>query len=150
MIMANGANHSNLDHPFEVKFDHAGISVPDLESSIAWYSTMLGFEVEGRATLPPVQAKIAFLRRGNLRVELFEVPGAAALPDDRRVPDEDLHTHGNKHVCYAVKDVRAVTDELKSRGADIVFIKEMGQVTVAYIRDNAGNLIELVQRPDPW
>ena len=65
------------------------------------------------------------------------------------MPDEDLHTHGNKHVCYAVKDVRAVTDELKSRGgADIVFIKEMGQVTD--IRDNAGNLIELVQRPDPW
>ena len=66
------------------------------------------------------------------------------------MPDEDLRTHGNKHVCYAVKDVRALTDELKSRGADIVFIKEMGQVTVAYIRDNAGNLIELVQRPDLW
>ena len=148
--MANGVIHSHPAHPFEVKFDHAGISVPDLESSIAWYGTMLGFELEGRAFLPPVQAQIAFLRRGNLRVELFEVPGAAALPDARRVPDEDLRTHGNKHVCYAVKDARAAADELKSRGADIVFVKEMPQATVVYIRDNAGNLIELVQRAEPW
>jgi len=148
--MANDAIHANPTHPFEVKFDHAAISVPDLESSIAWYGTMLGFELEGRATLPQVRAKLAFLRRGNLRVELFEVPGAAALPEGRRVPDDDVCTHGNKHVCYAVKDARAVTDELKSRGADIVFIKEMPQATVVYIRDNAGNLIELVQRAEPW
>ena len=146
--MANGAIHSNLAHPFEMKFDHAGISVPDLESSIAWYGTMLGFEVDSRDTRPPLQAKVAFLRHGNLRLELFEVPGAAELPAERRVPDQDLLTHGNKHVAYAVKDVHAVTDELKSRGADIVVVKDVGPVSLAYIRDNAGNLIELVQRPD--
>ena len=93
---------------------------------------------------------MAFLRREDLRIELFEVAGAAALPEDRRIPDRDLRTHGNKHVSYAVKDVRAVADELRLRGADIVFVMDVGPVTVAFIRDIAGNLIELFQQPDLW
>jgi methylmalonyl-CoA/ethylmalonyl-CoA epimerase len=31
---------------------HGGVSVPDLDASIAWYRTMLGFEVEQRFPLP--------------------------------------------------------------------------------------------------
>jgi len=38
---------------------HCGISVPDLEASIAWYRDMLGFFVEKRLTLDVVPAKIA-------------------------------------------------------------------------------------------
>jgi methylmalonyl-CoA/ethylmalonyl-CoA epimerase len=137
-------------YPFELKYHHAGISVPDLESSIAWYSTMLGFEVEARNNHPHPPAKVAFLRRGELRIELFEVVDASPLPEDRRIPDKDLCTHGNKHVAYAVKDVRAAANELKSRGVDVVFVLDIAQVSVAFIRDNAGNLIELFQQPDLW
>jgi methylmalonyl-CoA/ethylmalonyl-CoA epimerase len=148
--MAENAEPVQQAHPFELKYHHAGISVPDIEAAITWYKTMLGFEVEVRRTHPQPPAKVAFLRRGDLRIELFEVEGAASLPADRRVPDQDLTTHGNKHVAYALKDVRAAADELKRRGADVVFVKEMGPITVAFIRDNAGNLIELFQQPDLW
>ena len=142
---------SNSAHPFELKFHHAGVSVPDLESSIAWYSEMLGFELEGRNYLPQAKAKVAFLRRDDLRVELFEVDGAAPLPEDRRDPDKDLGTLGNKHLSYAVKDVRAAAEELKRRGVDIVFVVDVSPtMRVSYIRDNAGNLIELAQQPDLW
>jgi len=136
--------------PFELKYHHAGVSVPDLESSIGWYETMLGFEVEERNSHPHPRAKVVFLRRGDLRIELFEVEGASPLPEDRRIPDKDLCTHGNKHVAFAVKNVRAVVEELKRRGADIVFVLDIAHVTVAFIRDNAGNLIELFQQPDLW
>jgi methylmalonyl-CoA/ethylmalonyl-CoA epimerase len=132
---------------FELRFHHAGVSVPDLEASIAWYKKMLGFDLERRDSLPPLQAKVAFLRRGDLAFELFEVPGAAPLPEDRRVPNKDLLTHGNKHVAFAVKDVRAAVEELKERGADIVFVLDIGGGTVSFIRDNSGNLIELFQQP---
>jgi methylmalonyl-CoA/ethylmalonyl-CoA epimerase len=90
------------------------------------------------------------LRRGDLRVELFEVPGAASLPEDRRDPHRDLRTHGNKHVAFAVQDVHAAVDELRTRGADIVFVKDFDFASCAFIRDNAGNLIELLQQPDLW
>lgn len=150
MATEPGSIPSHSVHPFDLKYHHAGISVPDLESSIAWYSTMLGFEVEARNNHPHPPAKVAFLRRGDLRIELFEVTGASPLPGDRRVPDKDLCTHGNKHVAYAVQNVRAAAEELKRRGVDVVFVLDIANVSVAFIRDNAGNLIELFQQPDLW
>lgn len=85
------------------------------------------------------------LKNGPLRIEIFHVPGAEPLPAQRRVPDTDLLTHGNKHVAFAVQDVRAFADELRRRGADIVWVREMPQGSSLFIRDNSGNLIEFVQ-----
>ncbi|MBV9232018.1 MAG: VOC family protein [Chloroflexi bacterium] len=133
--------------PFELKADHCGISVPDLESSIVWYCDMLGFSVEQRFTVEVVPFKAVFLRHGDFRIELFEVPGAAPLPEERRYPNQDLRTHGTKHIAFVVQDVRAVFAELKRRGVDIamdVFMLE-GMSPGGFIRDNAGNLIELLE-----
>jgi len=134
--------------PFELKVDHCGISVPDLEASIAWYHDILGFSVEQRFAIDAVPFKAAFLRRGDFRIELFEVTGASPLPEERRYPNEDLRRHGTKHIAFAVQDVRAVFAELKRRGVDIamdVFVVE-GIGPGGFIRDNAGNLIELLER----
>lgn len=135
----------STDYP-ELIADHIGVSVPDIEASIAWYGRMFGFELEMRQYLPIIPAEIAFLRRGDFRIELFQVEGAAALPDDRREPNLDLRTHGNKHVCYRLADVPATVAGLRERGADIVFEKIINGTPMAFIRDNAGNLIELIQR----
>lgn len=143
----NLSTSATLPHPFEMKYHHVGISVPDLEAAINWYRTMLGFEVERREPFPPLQGKVAFMRRGDMAFEIFEVPGAAPLPEDRRIPNKDLLTHGNKHVAFAVKDVRATVEILKERGADVVFVLDIGGGTVSFIRDNSGNLIELFQQP---
>jgi methylmalonyl-CoA/ethylmalonyl-CoA epimerase len=137
-------------HAFELKHHHGAMSVPELESSIAWYTKMLDFQLESVVKLDHVPANVAMLRRGELRVELFEVPGAAPLPPERRIPDADLRTHGNKHVAFAVRDIDAAVDELRRRGADIVFVKKFEFAAVAFIRDNSGNLIELLQQPDLW
>ncbi len=136
--------------PFKLKADHCGISVPDLEASIVWYCDMLGFSVEQRFALDAVPFKAAFLRRGDFRIELFEVAGAAPLPEERRHPNQDLRTHGTKHIAFVVQDVRAVFAELKQRGVDVamdVFVVE-GIGPGGFIRDNAGNLIELLERQD--
>jgi hypothetical protein len=76
--------------PIELKFHHAGVSVPDLEASIRWYRDVLGFEVEQRFEIPNARAKVAMIKRGALRMELFQVEQAKPLPDERRIPD---------HVC---------------------------------------------------
>ena len=68
------------------------------------------------------------------------------MPDDRRVPNLDIRTHGNKHVAYAVEDIRTLMDTLKEKNVDVAMdIFPMGKDLVAFIRDNAGNLIELIQ-----
>lgn len=133
-----------------LKFHHGGISVPNLEASIDWYARMLDFTVESRIDIPQIPARVAMLKRKELRIELFEVPGAAPLPVQRREPNTDPHTHGNKHVAFAVPDVDAFVTLLRERGADIALVghKEFG--SFVFVRDNAGNLIEFVQQPDMW
>jgi methylmalonyl-CoA/ethylmalonyl-CoA epimerase len=134
--------------PLELKHHHGGISVPDLESSIRWYVTVLGFEVEQRLEIAAIPARIAMLKRGDLRVELFQVPGANPLPPERREPNRDLHTHGNKHLAFAIASVDVAERELAERGVDIVFVGRFEFGSNIFIRDNAGNLIELVEQPD--
>jgi methylmalonyl-CoA/ethylmalonyl-CoA epimerase len=127
---------------------HLGLSVPDLEASIQWYERVLEFKLEHQLNVDVIPAKIAFLKRGDFRIELFEVPGASSLPDDRRVPNLDLKTHGTKHLAFCVPDVDALVLELQSRGADIAMhIRVHGKPT-AFIRDNSGNLLEFVQASD--
>jgi catechol 2,3-dioxygenase-like lactoylglutathione lyase family enzyme len=128
---------------------HGGISVPDLDASIAWWREVLGFEVEQRFPIPAIPADVAMLRNGPLHIELFQVPGAKTLPEERRQPNRDLYTHGNKHISFAVAEIHEFAAELARRGADIVWVKEMPQGSNIFIRDNAGNLIEFVLAPKP-
>ena len=134
----------------DLKHHHGGISVPDLEASIRWYAEVLGFEVEQRFEIPAIPAKVAMLRRGDLRLELFEVPGAQPLPEERRHPNLDLRTHGNKHLAFAIKDLDSAERELRSRGADIVWVRRFEFGANIFVRDNSGNLIELVLQPEMW
>ena len=126
---------------------HVGISVPDMDASIAWYEQMLGFRLVSDSYYEQLPARIAFLELGDFSLELFEVPGAAPLPDDRRVPNLDIRTHGTKHVAYAVEDLSGLMETLKSRGVDVAMdIFPMEGDLVAFIRDNTGNLLELIQQ----
>ncbi len=131
----------------EFTFHHGGVSVPDLDAAIEWYGRVLGFVEERRFAIPPARAKVAFVRKGALRFELFEVEGAAPLPEDRRTPDRDLQTHGNKHVAFQVRDLDAFLAEMEQKGADIAFVVRQGFGSGCFIRDLAGNLIEFVEEP---
>ncbi|MCC6075100.1 VOC family protein [Pseudomonas sp. GCM10022188] len=134
----------------EFKPHHVGVSVPDMDAAIDWYGRMLGFAVEMRTFIEIIPAEVAFIRRGDFRIELFQVAGAAPLPAERREPNLDVRTHGNKHLCLAVQDVSAAVQGLREKGADIVFEKVVQGTPMAFIRDNAGNLIELIQFPELW
>lgn len=135
---------------FNLKPHHCGISVPNLEASIAWYRDMLGFSLKTRITLEKVDAKIGFMRHGDFQIELFEVPKASPLPDDRRYPNRDLLTHGTKHIAFKVENIKEVVDVLKERGVDIAMdVTRMPDGKTAFIRDNAGILIELLEPISP-
>ena len=124
---------------------HFGISVPDLAQAVAWYGRMLGFTLERQLHIAAIPADIAFMKNGDFRVEIFEVPGAAALPEDRRVPNLDLKTHGNKHICLEVPDVPKAVAGLRAAGAEIALELTVNGNPTAFVRDCAGNLIEFLQ-----
>ena len=134
------------DHLFGVLPHHCGLSVPDLEAAIVWYREMLGFALEMRQEMTHVPLRGAFLKRGDYRIELFEVPGAKPLPPERRNVDEDLRTHGTKHMALMVPSVRQALEFLRARGVEVAMEPMEVEGTVAcYIRDNSGILIELVE-----
>jgi catechol 2,3-dioxygenase-like lactoylglutathione lyase family enzyme len=129
-------------------FHHGGVSVPDIDAAIDWYASVLGFEIEKRFYIAPAKAKAAMIRKGPLRFELFEPEEAVPLPEDRRHPPRDILTHGNKHVAFRVACLDAFLAEMKTKGADIVFVVREEFGSACFIRDCAGNLIEFVEEPD--
>jgi methylmalonyl-CoA/ethylmalonyl-CoA epimerase len=132
----------------DIKPDHAGISVGDLEASIAWYRDMLGFTLERTVEVPEDTGMVGILRHGDFLLELFCIPGASPLPDERRYPWTDMRTHGVKHIAYAVSDVEGLMISLKQKGVDVVWDTRVHDGdTCAFVRDNTGNLVEFVQRP---
>ncbi|MEY2927815.1 MAG: hypothetical protein RL367_2292 [Pseudomonadota bacterium] len=133
----------------DFSFHHGGVSVPDLAAAISWYGDVLGFSLEKQFTIEAARAKTAFVRKGPLRFELFEVEGASPLPEDRRHPPSDLKTHGNKHVAFQVNDLDVFLAEMATKGADIAFVVREAFGKGCFIRDCAGNLIEFVEEPKP-
>ena len=132
----------------EFTFHHGGVSVPSLDEAVDWYGRVLGFAVEKRFYIEAARSRTAMVRKGPLRFEIFEVEGAAALPDDRRSVPRDLLTHGNKHVAFRVDDLDAFLTEMEGQGADIAFVVREDFGKGCFIRDCAGNLIEFVEESD--
>jgi methylmalonyl-CoA/ethylmalonyl-CoA epimerase len=131
---------------FEISHHHVGISVPNLEESIAWYKKMLGFEVVSRMGGGNGGMLVALIKRGNCHIELFQVAGAKSLPEYRRDPSADLRVHGISQMAFQVADVQAAVKELKAKGAEVAMgpVDSAG-VAFAFIRDNSGNCFELIQ-----
>jgi len=132
----------------EFTFHHGGVSVPSLDEAIDWYDRVLGFEVEKKFYIEAAKAHTAMVRKGPLRFEIFEVEGAAPLPDDRRFPPRDLKTHGNKHVAFRVEDLEEFLTEMEAKQVDIAFVVREAFGKGCFIRDCAGNLIEFVEEPN--
>ena len=133
----------------DFSFHHGGVSVPSLDAAIQWYGYVLGFEVEKRFYIEAARSNTAMLRKGPLRFEIFEVEGAAPLPEDRRYPPRDLKTHGNKHVAFRVADLELFLAEMETKGADVAFVVREAFGKGCFIRDCAGNLIEFVEEASP-
>ena len=112
--------------------------VDDVEAAIAFYTTMLGFEVLTSA--PPAFADV---KRGNLRLLLAGPKSSAGRPmPDGRQPGPG----GWNRIHLIVDDIAAEVAQLRDSGAtfrnDIVAGPGGQQILV---EDPAGNVVELFQ-----
>lgn len=125
--------------------NHCAISVADLEETIRWYGDIFGFTLVKRSEIPGTGIRVAHLQGKGFLLEVFEAPGAAPLPEDRKVPNKDLMTHGNKHVSFGVPDGRKAKEELEALGVEVAMVAEVDGTYGVFIRDNTGNLIEIFE-----
>ena len=128
---------------------HTGISVYNMDESIAWYKDELGFElVEGPFYAPPLKAKLAFIEWNDYQIELFEYDAPKKIPDDRLLPNTGRQSVGTKHVAFAIDSFDAMKARFEKDGVAIVHEVCMGDDKVMFIHDCNGVLIELIQKPE--
>jgi catechol 2,3-dioxygenase-like lactoylglutathione lyase family enzyme len=128
-----------------VGVNHFCVSVHDLEAAISWYGEKLGFQLICRDEIPKINVKAAHLRAPDFVLELFEAEGANPLPEERRHPNTDLMTHGNKHFSVTVKDADKARAQLEAMGVEIVMTARVWGTVGMFIRDPTGNLIEIFE-----
>lgn len=136
-------------------FNHVGISVVNLERSIAFYRDLLGMEVVVETTfggeqyasilgLKETNGKVAFLKSGSTQLELFEflTPKPVSAPPDRLVSH-----HGISHFCIEVADIAFTYERLRLAG--VVFhcppLSFSDDSKATYARDPDGNVFELLE-----
>lgn len=130
-----------------MRMHHAGISVPDLDRSLAWYCAALGLRPGFRFEVPPLRLRGGFaLGDDEAGVELIELAGSApGVP--KADPPAANAVQGFNHVCFRVTDLEAAYARLLAHGAVAVWdprdAPEPG-MRMAYVTDPDGNLIELV------
>lgn len=150
----------------DLQLHHVGLNVADLDTAIAFYCDVMGMTVERQMEIPAIGTKIAFLRRGNFRLEIFEKAGSAPIPNHSHAPNSDLTVQGTKHACFAVADCQAALEALHARtDVEIVgIVREVGQPMVTeddprlsngkepakafFFRDPCGLLVEFVRSGD--
>lgn len=138
-----------------MKFNHVGISVTDLDRSIAFYREMFGMEPLGDPfpfsgpqfseimDIPDVQGRMCMIAGGNLWLELFEFSESKA-----KDPAYPVSDRGFSHFGLTVDDVQATYDKLKAAGVPIhgrLQTFNSGSMRAAYCRDPDGNVFEIMQ-----
>lgn len=124
---------------------HVGISVKNMEEALEWYKRNLDFELVKDDYVPPLKARICFIRNGDFEIELFEYDNPKPIPEDRLTPNSDLQTVGTKHVAFAVPDMKALKEKFLANGVDIAHEVMMEGNNVMFVRDCSGVLIEFIQ-----
>jgi len=126
-----------------LRHDHVALRVADYAATVEWYTTKLGFQVDRE--WPYGDMQLAYLSRGTAKLELLA--GAGPAPQERYAElgasfgQERLH-----HFCLAVDDLDAVLAELAERDVPLLgepFVVDEIDRRLAFLQDNAGNLIEL-------
>lgn len=124
---------------------HVGISVLNMEHTLQWYHDNLGFELVKDNYVPPLRARVCFIRKDDFELELFEYDCPNPVPEDRLMPDSDLQTVGTKHVAFETDDMDVLKEKMLTNGVDIAHEVIMEGSRVMFVRDNSGVLIEFIQ-----
>jgi methylmalonyl-CoA/ethylmalonyl-CoA epimerase len=106
------------------RIDHVGVAVSDLDAGIALYEGTFGMPVAHRETVESQGVEAALLDVGDGHVELLRPLGPETVVGrfiERR--GEGLH-----HVAYAVDDIDATLERLRSNG--IALIDERARVGI--------------------
>jgi len=142
--------------------DHTGITVANLERSLAFWRDVLGFELSHRphqtgdlareiTGVPGAEISIAVLKGYGHKIELLEY----LAPADRKHVDIRPCDVGSVHIALIVEDLDAVLNMIAASGWKAAGKPQTlksgpnAGKRVVYVRDPDGTTIEFMQAPPP-
>lgn len=146
-LVVQSVSAQSGDDQYGMRINHVGVSVANLEESVDWYVDKLGFElVDPINRDPDSDMTIARVRWDDFDIELFEIKGAAPLPEYRRDPSADLRVHGLAHFAFRVDDALGLLADLEAKGVEVVFgPNESDRSIFFFVSDNSGNSFEFIE-----
>lgn len=132
-------------------FDHMCLSARNLDLVADWYKRVFGFVETHRFDLPDyvgVEAELAYLRLGNMQLEIFgNAKAAAGRPEPMSFPETIAYT-GFQHFCVRVDDMDATLEALEAAEIPIFLGPNTNTIlnrTFIHIKDPEGNDVEIVK-----
>ncbi|MBO2012129.1 VOC family protein [Hymenobacter negativus] len=128
-------------------------TVSDIEKTIRWYETTLGFKVLTRTAFPAIGAQVAFIQSSNIRLEVLQAQNGFRIEELFADAPNHLLPIGNKTLVLQVNDLHTATLELEEKGVTVTFAWKEVDLTgrgdfSTMIRDPDGNFINIFQK-DP-
>src|SRR5262245_46377657 len=133
--------------PTKAVLDHVGIAVQDIDKSLAFFRDALGLDVEVPEDVASQRVRAHFIPVGESSIELLE----ATASDSAIAKYVEKRGPGLHHITLRVNDIRAVPEQLKTRGVRLVDEQPRPGAEgslVAFIHPSAahGVLVELKQK----
>ena len=132
-----------------MNIDHVGMSVANLDAQVEWYTKVFGFKTARAFEVPPIGLRGIFLvGEDGFAIELLEKQGSTRNFKANNVAEGALN-QGFGHLCYRVDNVTVMNARLIEHGAvQIMPVQESPEpgVTMVYVADPEGNLIEIIDR----
>jgi methylmalonyl-CoA/ethylmalonyl-CoA epimerase len=131
-----------------MRADHIMISTSDYQGTVDWYRSVLGFEVVREWDIDGYpEVDVGYIAANGFMIEVVGTP--KEFQSEKVAPDvfTAMSDRGYVHIAFTSADVDAVAAELLSRGVALELSPtnfDAAGVRLLFIRDNNGNLIEIV------
>ena len=155
--------------PYQEDYDmiqeimHVGVTVRDLDRSIAFYRDVLGLTFQGEILMEGPETDALFRRTGcRARVAYLNGSDHVMAPPleliqfvdkDSRQDPADLFKTSISEICFRVRDLDAVYESLVAHGVDCLSAPQpfdftasgFGKSKALYFRDPDGIIMELME-----
>jgi catechol 2,3-dioxygenase-like lactoylglutathione lyase family enzyme len=142
--------------------DHTGITVSNLERSLAFWQNVLGFELSHRAhQTAELATEITGVAGAEISIAVVKAPGGHKIelleylaPPDRKHVDLRPCDVGSVHVALTVDNLDAVLSAIAASGwkaagkPQTLTTGPNAGKRVVYVRDPDGTTIEFMEVPD--